>query len=331
MKRKIIICTVILLVILAGLGTLFFIKNSDQNVDKYISKVVENAKIIDANIDHNQALDVIEYAQKQGIKPPSTLINFDTHSDIYVNRAISKSKGAQIEDWINEYIAKNDNVDTVYWVMPKEEALDMRLRYDFGEHDGIDIAWGIPIFGNVFKPDMVKFLFIPLTVKPYTQKLLINPKNAVMNEYVEDYRYNNLLFEKQTKFKEVTLITCTQETLPDFKDKDVFLSIDADYMSNSGFDTGEDFEIRKTPKELYQTFLSMMKTIDKKNIRPQVISLTLSPEYLPEKHHAHVIDLYERILIIAGLPDALLNYTRFNYHEDDEDYDGGKSFRRPNN
>ena len=331
MKRKIIITAIILFIlIIISAGTVFVIKNFDLNPDKYIARVVQNAKIIDANIDHNQALDVIEYAQKQGIKSPSILINFDTHSDIYVNRRISKEKGAQIEDWINEYIAKNNNVDTVYWVMPKEEALDFLLRYDFGEHDGIDIAWGIPVFGNVFKPDMVRFLFLPLTVKPYTQKFLINPKNALMNEYVEGYEYNNLLFEDKTKFKEVTLITCTEETLPDFKGKDVFLSIDADYMSNSGFDTGEDFEIKKTPQELEKTFLSIMKTIDKKNIRPHVISLTLSPEYLPSKHHAHVIDLFERILIIAGLPDALLTYTRFNVHEEDEDYNGGKSFRHKN-
>lgn len=330
MERKIIISTIILFIILIiiSAGTVFFIKNSELNPDKYIARVVQNAKIIDANIDHNQALDVIEYAQKQGIKPPSILINFDTHSDIYVNRKISKEKGAQIEDWINEYIAKNDNVDTVYWVMPKEEALELILRYDFGEHDGIDIAWGIPVFGNVFKPDMVRFLFLPLTVKSYTQKFLINPKNSLMNEYVEGYEYNNLLFEeKTTKFKEVTLITCTEETLPNFKGKDVFLSIDADYMSNSGFDTGEDFEIRKTPQGLEETFLSMMKTIDKKNIRPQIISLTLSPEYLPSIHHNHVIDLFEKILIVASLPDALLTYTRFNNHEEDEGYNSGKSFR----
>ncbi len=70
---------------------------------------------------------------------------------------------------------------------------------------------------------------------------------------------------------------------------------------------------------------SLMKTIDKKNIRPEIISLTISPEYLPTMHHSKIIDFYERILIIAGLPDALLTYTRFNEHEEGED---GKSYKR---
>ena len=60
MKRKIIITAIILFIlIIISAGTVFVIKNFDLNPDKYIARVVQNAKIIDANIDHNQALDVI--------------------------------------------------------------------------------------------------------------------------------------------------------------------------------------------------------------------------------------------------------------------------------
>lgn len=329
MKKKILICLITLSIILAVIGTVFLLKKDDKNITSYIANVTKNAKIIDKNTDHNQALDVIEFAQKQGIKPPSILINFDTHSDIYVNRKISSTKGAQIEDWINEYIAKNNNVNTVYWVMPKEEALNIFLRFDFGTFKEKDLTWGSPLLGNSLKPLNLRFLFIPLTFKAYKQETLINPEYAILNEYAKGYRYNNIIFDKKTKFKKVTIITCTENTLPDFENKDVFLSIDADYISNSGFDTANDFVIKKTPKGIEKTFSSIMKTLDKKHIRPSIISMTLSPEYLPAQHHAQVLDLFEQVLIIAKQPDALLTYTRFNNHDYSEE--GGKSLKKQQN
>ena len=311
MKKTILNYTILFIIILAVCTTLFYLKNNKKDLDLHITNIVENTKVIDKNIDHNQALDVIEYAQKQRIKPPSILINFDTHSDMYLNQKISPTEGAKIEDWINEYIAKNDNVDTVYWVMPKEEALDFKLRFIFGFNDEAALLSGTPLYGNTLKLFMPRFLFIPLNLKAYKQNALIDPKTAILNEYVKNYKYNKILFDKNTKYRKVTIINCTENTLPDFKDKDVFLSIDADYLSNLGFDTTEDFQIQKTSQEVYETFHSMMNTLDKKHVRPSVISMTLSPQYLPAQHHEQVQDLFEQVLNIAKKPDALSSYTRF--------------------
>ncbi|MCM1339354.1 MAG: hypothetical protein NC191_06760 [Muribaculaceae bacterium] len=325
MKKKIIFFVGIT-IILAGCIAAIILNNRKLDTDKHIRNFTENAKIIDANMDHNQALDVSEYAKKQGFEIPSILINFDTHSDIYVNRKISTKKGAQIEDWINEFVAKNNAVDTVYWVMPDEEARDIKLRADFGEFKQDELIWGSPLYGNSLKPNMIDFLLKPLTVKSYTQNMKIDSGTGIMNEYVEDFKLNHLLFDKNKKYRDIKVITCTAKTLPDFKDKKVFLSIDADYVSNSGFDTVNEFQIpRKTTKEMNRALHALMKTIDKKNIRPEIISLTISPEYLPKMHHNKIIDFYEKILIIRGLPDALLTYTRFNEHEEGED---GKSYKR---
>ena len=67
-------------------------KEEYVNKEDLVYSVVSNEED-KVEIEVYTIVDVIEYAQKQGIKSPSILINFDTHSDIYVNRRISKEKG----------------------------------------------------------------------------------------------------------------------------------------------------------------------------------------------------------------------------------------------
>ena len=52
----------------------------------------------------------------------------------------------------------------------------------------------------------------------------------------------------------------------------------------------------------------MVKTIKEKNIKPEIINLTLSPQYLPEDKHKYVIDFYNKIFEISKQKDALQNY-----------------------
>ena len=90
----------------------------------------------------------------------------------------------------------------------------------------------------------------------------------------------------------------------------VFLSIDADYTSNSGFDTVDDFKINKTPTGISNTFYDIFKTIKDKNIKPEIISMSLSPQYLPKKDHEFVNKLFKGIIQISGMRDEINIYKR---------------------
>lgn len=88
------------------------------------------------------------------------------------------------------------------------------------------------------------------------------------------------------------------------------LSIDADYTSNSGFDTVDDFKINKTPTGISNTFYDIFKTIKDKNIKPEIISMSLSPQYLPKKDHEFVNNLFKEIIQISGMRDEINTYKR---------------------
>jgi len=280
--------------------------------EQNIKDVTANTKIIDANQDHNQALDVAEFAQSQGIEPPKIIINFDTHSDITLNDNIIPPQKARIDNWLDEYIAKFPQVEHLYWVMPREEDSNLYLRMFFGENKIKDLPYIAMFYGNSIKNDMrLHFLFNPLRKKSYTQEFLINPKTGNLNEYVPDPPpINSYLFDPKIKYKKIKITTCTEDTLPDFKGKEVFLSIDADYISNSGFDTYGKFTNDKTPPQIDQALYSMIKTLKDKNIRPSVIDLTLSPQYLPQDDHQQLIEFFKTMLKISGKKDALQKYTR---------------------
>jgi len=308
MKKKILY--IIIVAIIIGISAGLAIPKRIGNIEKEIKTLTQNVKVIDSNLDHNQALDVLEFSQKQGLNTPSTLVNFDTHSDVYLNFKVIKPTGAGIENWVNEYIAKNNNVNEIYWVMPKEEAMKLKLRFEFGENKINDLPYGTPLYGNSLQKLLLRFIPAPLTIKAFEQDFLINPKTGILNEYIPDFEMNKLIFDKKYEYRNVKIITCTEETLPDFKDKDVFVSIDADYISNSGYDTIENFTNNKNEKQINKALFSMIKTMNKKHIKPQIISMTLSPQYLPKEDHPQLTKFFDKMIEVSGQKDALQTYTR---------------------
>lgn len=299
--KKLKLSAIILLPIIIVLLILFGIFYNQKSVK--IGSICKKLQLIDINIDHNQALDVIETAKESNIEIPDTIINFDTHSDLYVYQEISPKLGAEIYNWINELIIKNPEIQTVYWVMPKGEAIDDMMQYDFKQRDLDNIP--IALEGNNKKdedevnPNVHK--------KAYIQDLIINTNNGYLEEFVDKEDSEKL---KQPNYKKFKLITCTEETLPNFKNKKVILSIDMDYLSNSGFDTSEDWSHNLKPEEVEQAYNRMITTIRNKNIQPSIISLTLSPQYIPKNNEKQIQGMMEEILYYSGRKDIIKEYTR---------------------
>ena len=284
---------------------------------KYFKNLVKNAtlntKLIDANLDHNQALDVSDYIKSQKLQLPKIIINFDTHSDLYINKSITIPKEEGIASWLNAYLAKYPEVEELYWVMPDEESANIELQKLFAQNDISDIANGVEFYGNSLYLELPEDYFErnPLDKISYSQEFLIDKRNGRLNEYFEKNKYSQQLTDPYFDHsKKIKVTTCTIDSLPDFKGEKVFLSIDADFISNSGFDTLENFSLEKNKKEILEDFNKIFETINSKRINPEYISMSLSPQYLPKKHHKYVNKIFRKIIQYSNKKDALGTYTR---------------------
>ena len=83
-----------------------------------------------------------------------------------------------------------------------------------------------------------------------------------------------------------------------------------DYLSNSGFDTSEDWSHNLKPQEVEQAYNKMITTIRNKNIQPQIISLTLSPQYIPKNNEKQIQGIMEEFLYYSNGEDIIKEYTR---------------------
>ena len=126
------ILSLILSIVFIIIGSLL-IKNYKENKSfkEIIKTATKETKLIDANFDHNQALDFSDYIKSQNLKLPKIIINFDTHSDLYINKPITIPKEEGIASWLNAYLAKYPEVEELYWVMPDKEAITQELQVIF--------------------------------------------------------------------------------------------------------------------------------------------------------------------------------------------------------
>lgn len=266
-----------------------------------IKSITKNLKLIDANKDHNQALDTIEHANKKHINIPNTIINFDTHSDVFLFQQIDKQKGAQVSNWLNEFFSKYPNAKELYWVMPKEEAIYPSLQEMFKQKDPIE---EIMLYGNSQKNS--KNVNPNVQQIPYVQYFIINTNTGYIKEIINPKDTP----KKDPNYKIIKITTCTIDTLPNFKNKDIILSIDADYISNSGFDTQLFFTNNRDEANIEKEINKILNTLIKNNIKPTIISLTLSPIYVPDEDIDIILKFFKNFIKYSGQKDNIRLYTR---------------------
>ena len=264
---------------------------SPQNSGRYtpsiedknnLNNIFSETKFADNINNHNQALDSIEYAKSKDIKIPKILINFDSHSDIYIGNdsSIDSKQGANIANWVNECIADYDLTD-VYWIIPEKMVNDKELKHiingkfqlksdkindsrpliqnleldnikdlnegEFMQTFIVDRKDGKLIHPNLSEIEMNEMLFgkneilVEYTANKNTVLKSFNNKKTVYQEKLEDGR---------DRFARVNIHFTTENTLADFKNKEVMTTIDMDYFSNSGIDTTSYYRDNKNEEEL---------------------------------------------------------------------------------
>lgn len=276
-----------------------------------IKNIVKNVKVFDTNIDHCHNINVIEDAKKQNVEISKIVINFDTHSDLYIWRELPKF-GSGVEDWLNEYFAKFEEPEVLYWVLPNEEMNDPVIMQTFVSKE--DLNDFNSLLGNIKKdPQDVN---INLDKKPYVQYLRINTENGVIDDEIIPKKGETIKLGRigKSKYKIFKLVNCTKETLPTFHGENIFLSVDMDYISNSGYDTINDFETPRTPKEMDKGIYQLLKTIEKKNVKPSILTFTLSRYYLPKDKEKQTLKFFKKFIAISGKKDTRKKYTRSFYN-----------------
>ena len=97
-------------------------------------------------------------------------------------------------------------------------------------------------------------------------------------------------------------------------EQNVFLSVDADYFANSGFDTTGSVSNIPDANELKQSLREFNEVMYQK-MSPNIISCTYSPEYTPYDSLPEIAKYFD--LLVKGSKtgeDALKNY-RYSNHD----------------
>jgi hypothetical protein len=240
-----------------------------------MKEVFGNSKYFDMVRNHNQVLSTAEHrtmtdvmdgvnaAQLQSAteaiqeKPnePTTLLNFDSHSDMWMGPV--RDGKESIAQWVNAVLKQNPNVNEVYWVIPKDFKEDAKLKAAYFDHTG-----ATPNGDRVFvhaEPDV---------------KLYLNNDNGELSPTKpDDY--------SDSKYRTIDLHKRTLEDLPDFKGKRTAVSIDLDFFDNRGYDTAYGAAVKFAGDE---GFRSLVETMKEKGLRPEYTTVSASPEYVRSEH-----------------------------------------------
>ena len=253
-----------------------------------IKTIFKNSKIF-INKNHDEAFLVFEDFEKKEFKT-NILVNFDTHSDIIVN---TKNEKLNIGNWVN-YCIKHLNIDTIYWILPSyivdshtnkimyEKENEKPNNKNFIGHQNITLT---PLKNN----KKTFFYFID------TDELFEENHINKLDKQLKKFNINENILSK-TNYKKIEIIILTMDELVQLKNKDVLLSVDADFFCNTGFDTLKRINNQLTSKEqLISLFEEFIDKLYLNKINPLCTSLTQSPIYFPQKFKAEINDFYLKI------------------------------------
>jgi hypothetical protein len=112
-------------------------------------------------------------------------------------------------------------------------------------------------------------------VPKYTSQTTIYVDRKKKATYVENVP-EDYSEEDKKKLETVAFHQVTSDQLPNLKDKTVYLSIDMDYFSNTGYDTYKNTEV---PCQGEIGIQKLFEAFKKSDVAPEIVNLSLSPEY----------------------------------------------------
>ncbi len=270
------------------------IKSNQMYINQKYNGLFKNS-VIETNIDHNEAIKVFGKIDKSSRQ--YTLINFDTHSDIYIDKSIQTDT---IANWVS-YMILNYNLQGYFWVLPDFIKQNEDYKQVFAKKSTLgEMAL---MFFDDRNEDSSALYTTQLYINREKNELLSKNKINHINNKCRDF--NMPILVDTSSLQSINVTRCFADELPDYSNKKVILSVDADYFCNTGFDTIDRINNNNiTESELIENFEKFLDMLYDKNIRADFISLTLSPIYTPEKYRDIITEFYGTIqkLGLANIP-----------------------------
>jgi len=186
---------------------------------------------------------------------PTTLLNFDSHSDMWLGPVPSGDES--IAQWVNGVLKENPNIKDVYWVIPQDFKDNPDLKAKYFDQPGVsDPATGDKVFVHTQADSVLYF---------NTETAELSGKRP--DDYSED----------DPKYRMVNLHKRTLADLPDFTGQRTAVSIDLDFFANRGYDTSYGAEVAFKGDEGFKGLVQRMNEL---NIRPDYTTVSVSPEYV---------------------------------------------------
>jgi hypothetical protein len=250
-----------------------------------IAGVISTTNAFDIFQHNNQVLDFIDSVAGEIRTSGQTVIHFDAHSDFYVyERPQDYVSSEDIAEFMNTLIA-DGNASEVYWVVP-----DWTRRADYA-----DVFWGEE-FIRTDAGNPTSFLQGPASLDLWVD---LNRKVIFFDAPAES---DNVL--RRIRFHKLTV-----DELPDFTDNEsIYLEVDADYFSNTGYDTQESAGENPGEADLKTLLHRSFRLLADRNVRPALVSLSTSPFYTADEDRRMISHAFELAAERIGLKDRLIGY-----------------------
>jgi hypothetical protein len=247
------------------------------------SDLLRESVSVDLARHNNQVLDFVDELGREGSVDPSqrlTIIHLDTHSDLhtYPDPAVATDR-EDISDFMNR-LAKDGRLVEVYWVLP-DWTRDPAYRAKY---------WEQPL------PDgPVSYVEGPrvLEIFPDRAERLLYFGAPAGSAETPGVRFHKVLLSE----------------LPSFEGRsDVYLEIDGDYFSNTGFDTALHAHANPTRNEMLADFARVAEALHARGVRPLIASWCLSPVYTAREDELDQERFVLDVLRTGAKVDYLLGY-----------------------
>jgi len=228
-----------------------------NTVTSAMQRVFGGVRLFYTRRNHTAGLTTLNIAREKGLlanRPNMILMNVDSHSDLYFQQ---KSNTIDSGNWVNTALLNHPEISEVIWVMPPEIA-HSQLSHPSLERNSAVWAYcsQTPIFIGETENEI------------YFDK--IPPEKTLASKH----------------YRCIQLYMVTADKLPDLKNRHIYLSMDMDYFSNTGWDTYRQTEVPYQPARVQQLF----NRLDKANIRPFLVNVAFSPEYSYTVYNKSILD-----------------------------------------
>jgi hypothetical protein len=248
------------------------------------AELLRGSVAVDLMQHNNQVLDFVDALTDDQVLDSTarlTIIHFDTHSDLhaYPDPTVNTDR-EDISDFMNR-LATDGRIAEVYWVLP-----EWTRNAEYREH-----YWelGLP-------DEPASYVEGPQVLDIHadrTQRLLYFGAAPAAASNIASVRFHKVLLDE----------------LPDFTGRsDVYLEIDGDYFSNSGFDTVLQGHTNPTRNDMLVNFATVAEALKTRGVRPLIASWCLSPSYTALEDELDQERFFLEVLRAAPQDDYLLGY-----------------------